>query len=37
MRQLVLYQQNIHDGTGPAEGDEVSVAWDARNCRVLGG
>ncbi len=34
---LVLYQQNIHDGTGPAEGDEVSVAWDARNCRVLGG
>jgi spermidine/putrescine transport system ATP-binding protein len=35
---LVLYQQNVHDGTtGPAEGDEVSVAWDARNCRVLGG
>ena len=34
---LVLYQQNVHDGTGPAEGDQVSVAWDARNCGVLGG
>ena len=21
----------------PGEGDEVSVAWDARHCRVLGG
>jgi ABC-type Fe3+/spermidine/putrescine transport system ATPase subunit len=34
---LVLYQQNVHDGAGPAEGDDVTVAWDARNCRVLGG
>jgi spermidine/putrescine transport system ATP-binding protein len=34
---LVLYQQNIHDGTGPTEGDEISATWDARNCRVLGG
>lgn len=34
---LVLYQQNVHDGSGPREGDEVTVTWDARNCRVLGG
>jgi spermidine/putrescine transport system ATP-binding protein len=34
---LVLYQQNVHDVAGPAEGDEVTVTWDARNCRVLGG
>jgi spermidine/putrescine transport system ATP-binding protein len=34
---LVLYQQNVHNGAGPAEGDEVTVTWDARNCRVLGG
>jgi len=34
---LVLYQQNAQDEPGPAEGDEVTVAWDARNCRVLGG
>jgi spermidine/putrescine transport system ATP-binding protein len=34
---LVLYQQNVHEGTGPREGDEVSVTWEARNCRVLGG
>jgi spermidine/putrescine transport system ATP-binding protein len=34
---LVLYQQNVHDGSGPREGEEVSVTWDARNCRVLGG
>jgi spermidine/putrescine transport system ATP-binding protein len=33
---LVLYQQNVHKGTGPREGDEVSVTWEARNCRVLG-
>jgi spermidine/putrescine transport system ATP-binding protein len=33
---LVLYQQNVHEGTGPREGDEVSVTWEARNCRVLG-
>lgn len=35
--RIVLYQQNAHDATGPAVGDEVSVAWDARNCLVLGG
>jgi hypothetical protein len=35
--RLVLYQQNVHDGAGPREGEEVSVTWDARNCRVLGG
>jgi len=34
---LVLYQQNVHDGSGPREDEEVSVTWDARNCRVLGG
>jgi spermidine/putrescine transport system ATP-binding protein len=34
---LVLYQQNVHDGSGPREGEGVSVTWDARNCRVLGG
>lgn len=34
---VVLYQQNIHDETGPTEGDRVSVAWDARHCLVLGG
>jgi spermidine/putrescine transport system ATP-binding protein len=34
---LVLYQQNVHDGSGPREGEEVSVTWDARNLRVLGG
>jgi spermidine/putrescine transport system ATP-binding protein len=34
---LVLHQQNIHDAAGPAIGDEVSVAWDARNCLMLGG
>ena len=33
---LVLYQQNVHKGTGPREGDEVSATWEARNCRVLG-
>jgi len=35
--RIVLYQQNAHDAAGPAVGDEVSVAWDARNCLVLGG
>jgi spermidine/putrescine transport system ATP-binding protein len=34
---LVLYQQNVHDVGGSKIGDEVSVAWDARNCLVLGG
>jgi spermidine/putrescine transport system ATP-binding protein len=35
--KIVLYQQNAPDVPGPAEGDEISVAWDARNCLVLGG
>ena len=34
---LVLYQQNTQDATGPGVGDEVSVAWDAKNCLMLGG
>ena len=34
---LVLYQQNTQDAAGPGVGDEVSVAWDAQNCLVLGG
>jgi spermidine/putrescine transport system ATP-binding protein len=34
---LVLYQQNVHDSAGPGVGEEVSVAWDAHNCLVLGG
>jgi hypothetical protein len=34
---LVLYQQNVHEAAGPDIGDEVSVAWDAQNCLVLGG
>ena len=35
--RLVLYQQNVHDASGFELGEEVSVAWDARNCLVLGG
>ncbi|HSL00135.1 MAG TPA: ABC transporter ATP-binding protein [Rubrobacteraceae bacterium] len=35
--RLVLYQQNAYDASGPGVGDEVRVAWDARNCLVLGG
>ncbi|MGF1473736.1 MAG: ABC transporter ATP-binding protein [Rubrobacteraceae bacterium] len=35
--KLVLYQQNVHDASGFEIGEEVSVAWDARNCLVLGG
>jgi spermidine/putrescine transport system ATP-binding protein len=34
---LVLYQQNAQDAVGPGVGDEVSVAWDAQNCLMLGG
>ena len=34
---LVLYQQNTQDATGPGVGEEVSVAWDAKNCLMLGG
>ena len=35
--KLVLYQQNVYDASGFEVGEEVSVAWDARNCLVLGG
>jgi spermidine/putrescine transport system ATP-binding protein len=35
--ELVLYQQNFREGDHPEVGDEVPVAWDARNCLVLGG
>jgi spermidine/putrescine transport system ATP-binding protein len=35
--KLVLYQQNVHDASGFGVGEEVSVAWDSRNCLVLGG
>ncbi len=34
---LVLYQQNVQDRSGAREDEEVSVTWDARNCRMLGG
>jgi spermidine/putrescine transport system ATP-binding protein len=35
--RILLYQQNAYDAAGPTEGEEVSVAWDAQNCLVLGG
>jgi spermidine/putrescine transport system ATP-binding protein len=34
--KLVLYQQNTHHSVGPSVGEEVSVAWDAQTCLVLG-
>jgi spermidine/putrescine transport system ATP-binding protein len=34
--KIVLYQQNAHDTASPAEGEEVSVAWGAQNCLVIG-
>jgi spermidine/putrescine transport system ATP-binding protein len=34
---LVLYQQNSQDSSSFKVGEEVSMAWDARNCLVLGG
>jgi spermidine/putrescine transport system ATP-binding protein len=34
--KLVLYQQNAHHSVGPSVGEEVSVAWDAQTCLVLG-
>jgi spermidine/putrescine transport system ATP-binding protein len=34
---LVLYQQNAYNSAGPGVGEEVSIAWDAQNCLVLGG
>ena len=36
-QELVLYQQNIREEDHPEEGEEVPVAWDARNCLILGG
>jgi spermidine/putrescine transport system ATP-binding protein len=35
--KLVLYQQNTHEENFPGVGDEVPVAWDARNCLILEG
>ena len=35
--KLVLYQQNSREEDHAEVGDEVPVAWDARNCLVLGG
>jgi len=35
--KLVLYQQNTHEENHPQVGDEVPVAWDARNFLILGG
>jgi spermidine/putrescine transport system ATP-binding protein len=35
--KVVLYQQNTREEDHPAIGEEVPVAWDARNCLVLGG
>jgi spermidine/putrescine transport system ATP-binding protein len=34
--ELVLYQQNFREEDHPEVGDEVPVAWDARNCLILG-
>ena len=35
--KLVLYKQNSHEGDTPEIGEEVQVAWDVRNCLILGG
>ncbi|MGH3087704.1 MAG: ABC transporter ATP-binding protein [Rubrobacteraceae bacterium] len=35
--RVVVVRQNVHDPSGEKVGDEVSVAWDATNCLVLGG
>ena len=35
--KLVLYQQNSREEDNPDVGQEVPVAWDARNCLILGG
>ena len=34
--ELVLYQQNFREEDHAEVGDEVPVAWDARNCLILG-
>jgi spermidine/putrescine transport system ATP-binding protein len=36
-QKLVLYQQNTHEENHSAVGDEMPVAWDARNCLILEG
>jgi spermidine/putrescine transport system ATP-binding protein len=36
-QELVLYQQNFREEDHPEVGEEVPVAWDARNCLILGG
>ena len=35
--KLVLYRQNFSEEDNPEIGDEAQVAWDARNCLILGG
>ncbi|CAN5768875.1 ABC transporter ATP-binding protein [soil metagenome] len=35
--KLVLYQQNSSEEANPEIGEEAQVAWDARNCSILGG
>jgi spermidine/putrescine transport system ATP-binding protein len=35
--KLVLYQQNSGEDANPEIGEEVPLAWDARNCLILGG
>jgi spermidine/putrescine transport system ATP-binding protein len=35
--KLVLYQQNSREEDNPEVGQEMPVAWDARNCLILGG
>jgi spermidine/putrescine transport system ATP-binding protein len=34
--KLVLYRQNFSEEDNPEIGDEAQVAWDARNCLILG-
>ncbi|HSK84591.1 MAG TPA: ABC transporter ATP-binding protein [Rubrobacter sp.] len=35
--KVVFYQQNSREDANPEIGEEVSVAWDTRNCLILGG
>jgi spermidine/putrescine transport system ATP-binding protein len=35
--KLVLYQQNSREDANPEIGEKVPIAWDARNCLILGG
>ncbi|CAN5656930.1 MAG: ABC transporter ATP-binding protein [Rubrobacteraceae bacterium] len=34
---ISLVRQNTRDASGEKEGDEITVAWDAENCLILGG